>query len=135
MTDDRTPSGRAAPRGTARTLILVAGAVVTVEALLYVVLALLDLRDIASDRLGSGIGVAAILVGYGVAQIVAIRLLLQGHAVARSPLVVTQILQVLVATNLRDDPALAVAVAIPAVIVLGCVLAPPVTRALASDPR
>lgn len=105
------------------------------EALLYVVLAVLDLRDIASDRLGSGIAVAVILAGYGTAQIVAIRLLLQGYAVARSPLVVTQILQGLVATNLRDNPPLALAVTIPAVIVLGCVLAPPVTRALASDPR
>ncbi len=135
MTADDIAAGPREPTGTARHLILAAGAVVLAEALLFVVLAALDLRDVDADRLGSGIGVAVILIGYGVAQVVAVRLLLKGQAVARSPLIVTQILQALVATSLRDTPALAAAVGVPAVLVLGCLLAPPVSRALASDPR
>lgn len=119
--------------GTARRLILTAGAVVLLEASSYIALAVLDLRDMDADRVGSGLGVALILAGYGIAQLVAVRFLLRGHAVARSPLVVAHLLQLLVATSLRDTPALALAVAAAALVVLGCLLAPPVTRVLASD--
>ena len=102
---------------------------------MLIVLAVLNLRDIDTARLASGLGVAVVLAGYGAAHLVAIRLLLKGHATARSPVVVTQILQGLVATSLRDSPGLALAVGLPAVVVLGCVLSPPVSRALASDTR
>lgn len=114
-------------------LLLVAAVVVLVEALAYTVLAALDLADLSSERVGSGLGVALVLVLYGLGQLVAMRLLLRGVAAARSPLVVTQILQVLVATSLRDQAGLALAVGLPAVVVLICLLAPPVTRALAVD--
>ncbi len=120
------------PAGLARTLLLVAGAVVLVESAAYLVLAALDLRDTPSDRLVSGIGIAVLLAAYGVAQLVAMRLLLRGVAGARAPLVVTQLLQALVATGLRDEPRLAAAVGLPAVLVLVILLSPPVTRALAS---
>ncbi|MGA8852230.1 MAG: hypothetical protein WB508_10985 [Aeromicrobium sp.] len=135
MTDDQAPAGRSAPTGTARRLILLAAGVVSCEALLFVVLAVLNLRDIDSGRLVSGLGVAVVLAGYAAAHLLAIRLLLQGHAAARSPVIVTQILQGLVATNLTDAPALALAVGLPAAMVLVCLLSPPVSRALASDPR
>lgn len=105
------------------------------EAVLFVVLAVFNLRDVETGRLASGLGVALMLVGYGAAHLVAVRKLLQGYAAARSPVVVTQLLQGLVATNLRDTPGLALAVGVPAVVVLGCLLSPPVSRALASDPR
>ena len=101
---------------------------------MFVVLAVLDLRDIGHRPLGSGLGVAAVLAGYGAAQLVACPLVAAGRRPARSPVVVTQLLQVLVATNLRDTPGLALAVRLPAVVVLGCLLSPPVTRALASTP-
>jgi hypothetical protein len=121
--------------GAARRLVLLASIVVLLEALTYVVLAVLNLRDVDSARLGSGIGVAVVLAGYGIAQLVAVRFLLRGQAPARSPLVVAHLLQILVATNLSDTPVLAIAVAGSAVVVLACLLAPPVTQALASDAR
>jgi hypothetical protein len=121
--------------GSARRIVLLVGVVVAAEAVALLVLAGLDLRDTDADRLGSGVGVAVLLAAYAVAQVVAVWFLLAGHAVARSPLVVTQVLQVLVATSLRDQPASALAVAVPALVVLGCLLAPPVTRALASPER
>ncbi len=126
-----TPSDQPANlTGTARVLVLVAGLIIVVEAVVYLSLAALDLRDSGSGQLSSGIGVALVLVAYGVAQLVAIRFLLRGAAAARSPLVVTQILQLLVSTSLRDNSTLALSVAVPAVVVLVCVLAPPVTRAV-----
>lgn len=130
MTHEPPPEPPAGLTGTARSLVLLAGLVVAIEAAVYLVLAALDLRDSGSGRLGSGVGVALILVAYAVAQLVAIRFLLRGAAAARSPLVVTQILQLLVSTSLRDSPTLALSVAAPAVVVLVCVLAPPVTRAV-----
>lgn len=126
-TPDREPTNLT---GTARSLVLVAGLIIVVEAVGYLVLAALDLRDSGAGRLGSGVGVALMLIAYAVAQVMAVRFLLRGAAAARSPLVVTQILQLLVSTSLRDSPTLALSVAVPAVIVLGCVLAPPVTRAV-----
>jgi hypothetical protein len=114
--------------GTARALVLVAGVIVLVEAAAYLVLAALDLRDAGAGSLGSALGVALLLVVYGGAQLVAIWFLLGGSAAARSPLVVTQLLQVLVAFSLRDTGAVAIAIAVPAAVVLGCVLSPPVRQ-------
>ncbi|MGJ9421092.1 hypothetical protein [Aeromicrobium sp. CF3.5] len=130
MTHESPPDQPANLTGTARALVLVAGLIISVEAIAYLSLAALDLRDSGSGRLSSGIGVAVILIAYGVAQLVAVRFLLRGAAAARSPLVVTQVLQLLVATGLRDSSTLALSVAVPAVVVLACVLAPPVTRAV-----
>ena len=118
----------------ARRLVLVAAAVVTLEVAGLVVLAALDLRDTTSQRLGSGLGVAVIVLAYGAAQVFAIVLLLRGVAAARSPLVVTQVLQVLVATGFRDRPGVALALALPAVLVVACLLSPPVNRALRPPP-
>ncbi len=116
--------------GTARTLVLLAGLIIAVEVVAYLLLAAFDLRQSGSGQLVTGIGVAVMLIAYGAAHLVAIRFLLRGSAAARSPLVVTQILQLLVSTSLRDSSTLALSVAVPAVVVLACVLAPPVTRAV-----
>ena len=105
---DLDPSPR--PAGAARSLLLVVAVVIAIEVAGLGVLALLDLRDTTAQRLGSGIGVAAIIVAYAAAQVLAVVLLLRGVAAARSPLVVTQVLQVLVATGFRDRPMVALAV-------------------------
>jgi len=122
------------PAGTARTLLLVVAVIVVIESVVYLVLAALDLRDTPQERLGSGIGIAVLLAAYGLGQLVAARLLLKGRAGARAPLIVTQLLQVLIATNLRGEPRLALAVAVPAVAVLVMLLSPPVSAALRDHP-
>lgn len=124
------PDPSRAPTGTARTLLIIAAIIVLVEASVFLILAALDLRDLNTDRLASGIGIAVLLAGYAVAQMAAVYLLLRGRAGARAPLIVTQVLQVLVATNLRDEPSLAWGVGLPAVVVLAILLSPPVNRAL-----
>lgn len=119
----------------ARTLLGIAALVVAIEALAYVVLAVLDVADVSRERLGLGVGAGLLLAVYGVGQLFAAWRVYQGESWARSPLVVTHLIQVLLAWNMRDgDTAwLAVVMGVSAVAVLGCLLSPPVTRALGRD--
>ncbi|GAA3512301.1 hypothetical protein GCM10022234_03600 [Aeromicrobium panaciterrae] len=116
-------------------MLSVAGAVVAVEALAYVVLAVLDLTDVSSERLGLGVGAGILLGVYGAGQLYAAWRVTRGEGWARSPLIVTHLIQLLLAWNLRDGDTrwLAILMAVCAVIVLACLLAPPVNRALGRD--
>ena len=122
------------PSGTARNLLLVAALIVVVEALTCLVLAVLGVTDLGGDNVGSGIGVSVVLAVYGGFQAWAAWRVTEGEQWARSPLVVTQIIQLIIAFNLADIPGwIPVLVGAAAVVRLGCLLAPPVTRALGGD--
>jgi hypothetical protein len=127
-------SAHVRPSGTARKLLLVAAAIVIVEALTCVVLAVLGLLDLHDDSIGTGVGVSLILAVYGGFQAWAAWRVTRGDQWARSPLVVTQIIQLIIAFNLADVPAwITVLVGAAAGVTLACLLAPPVTRALGSN--
>jgi hypothetical protein len=112
----------------------VAAAIVLAEALTCLVLAVLGIVDLDGDDVGTGIGVSLILTVYGGFQAVAAWRVVQGEQWARSPLVVAQIIQLIIAFNLADVPAwITVPVGAAAVVTLACLLAPPVTRALGRD--
>jgi len=130
-----TVSGR--PAGVARALLLVAALAVAIEASFFIGWAVLDLLDLSSERLGLGIGTAVFLAAYGLGQLIASRGLLRGSSWARGPLVMTQIIQLLLAWSYRDVAAVPVIVAMVAgaVVALACMLAPPVTQALGADDR
>ncbi len=120
-----------------RRLLTVATVVVTIEAAAAIAVAVLDLASLDESRLGLGVGVAIFLVVYGGAQWIAALLLRQGRWGARGPVVASQFIQLGIAWNLRgvNDEALVVPhlslwVAGAALLVLGCVLAAPVTRAI-----
>jgi hypothetical protein len=116
----------------ARQLLLIAAVVVWAESLAFGVLVVLDAADISGSRVGFGIGAGVLLAVYGAGQAWAAWRVTRGDAWARSPLVVTQLIQLLLAWNLRTSDAkwLAALMAIAAVVALGSLLAPPVTRAL-----
>lgn len=116
----------------ARTLLGIAALVVVIEALAYVVLAVLDVADVSRERLGLGVGAGLLLAIYGVGQLFAAWRVSQGESWARSPLIVTHLIQLLLAWNLRNGDAawLAIVMGASAVVVLACLLAPPVNRAL-----
>ena len=108
--------------------------IVSAEALIFGVLAVLELLDVSSDRVGLGIGATLFLLVVAGGLLWAASRVAIGEAWARSPLVFAQLIQLGLAWNFRGDPAwLAPAIAVPAVVVLGCLLAPPVTRALTDD--
>lgn len=108
-----------------------AAAVVAVESLTFLVLAVLEAADVSSERVGLGVGTTLFLlvIGGGIAW--AAWRVTEGDAWARSPLVLSQIILLGLAWNFRGDPPwLSPLVAAPAVVVLAALLSPPVTRAL-----
>ena len=120
-----------------RRLLTVAAAVVTLEGLAVIALAVADLASIDGGRVAIGVGVAIFFLLYGGTQLVASVLLLRGRYGARGPIVATQLLQLLIAWSLRDVDADALAIrylplgaGVAALVVLVCVLAPPVNRAI-----
>jgi hypothetical protein len=122
------------PSGTAKILLVSAAAIVSLEALTFGVLAVLELLAVSSDRVGLGVGATLFLLLVAGALAWAASRIALGESWARSPLVLAQLVQLGLAWNFRGDPVwLAPAIALPAVVVLACLLAPPVTRALADD--
>jgi hypothetical protein len=122
------------PSGTAHHLLLAAAVIVCVEAAIFAVLAALELLNVSSDRVGLGVGVTLFLVVIAGGLAYAAWRVAHGESWARSPLVFAQLIQLGLAYNFRGDPAwLTPAIALPAVVVLICLLAPPVTRALNDD--
>ncbi len=122
---------------TVRRLLLVAAFVVAIEALAVIGLAVADLGSIDDGRIALGVGVALFLLLYGGAQLLSAVLLLRGRGGARGPIIASQLVQLGIAWNLRGVdpdvlvvPRLALLVALAAVVVLVCVLAPPVNRAV-----
>jgi hypothetical protein len=118
----------------ARNLLLVAAVIVLAEALTCVVLAVLGATDLGRGSAGTVIGVSLVLAVYGVFQAWAVWRVSAGDRWARSPLVVTQIIQLIIAFNLAEVPLwISGLVGAAAVVTLGCLLAPQVTRALTHD--
>ncbi|KQX75136.1 MULTISPECIES: hypothetical protein [Aeromicrobium] len=122
------------PSGTARTLLLIASAIVLAEASVFAVLAALELFSVSSDRIGLGVGATIFLLVVAAGLAWAATRVVVGESWARSPLVFAQLIVLGLAYNFRGDPAwLSPAMAVPAVVALACLLAPPVTQAFADD--
>jgi hypothetical protein len=112
----------------------VAASIVSLEALTFAVLAVLELLDVSSGRVGLGVGATAFLIVIAGGLAWAASRVVLGESWARSPLVLAQLVQLGLAWNFRGDPGwLAPTIAVPAVVVLACLLAAPVTRALSDD--
>lgn len=122
------------PSGTARKLLLAVAVIVSIEALVFGILAVLELFNVSSDRVGMGVGVTLFLVLIAAGLLWAAWRVAQGEAWARSPLVFAQLIQLGLAWNFRGDPAwLAPVIAAPAVIVLICLTVPPTNRLLSRE--
>ncbi|MCD9199144.1 hypothetical protein [Aeromicrobium wangtongii] len=122
------------PSGTARTLLVTAAVIVSLEGLAFAVLAALELFSVSSDRVSLGIVTTLFLAIIAAGLLWAAWRLVAGDAWARSPLVFAQLIQLGLAWNFRGDAAwISAAIALPAVAVLACLLAPPVTRAFRDD--
>lgn len=118
----------------ALTLLGIAAATVALEALAFITVASLNLADVSASRLGIGLGVGILLIAYGLGLLVAARQVQQGRRWARAPLILAQLIQLLLANDARDGAAwVTPALAVSAVVVLACLLAPPVNRALSVD--
>jgi len=118
----------------------VAAVVVAGQALVFVTLAVLDLTGLVPGRVGVGIGIGLLLLVMGVGLLAAAWGLVQARHGARGPVVVAQLIGLGLAWSLRtpdantgDNRAVAVAIAVSALVVLGCLATGPARRALADD--
>jgi hypothetical protein len=120
--------------------LAIAATVVALQALVFIVLAVVDLGGLASARVAVGVGVGVLLLILGVGLGAAALGLLRGAHAARGPVVVAQLIGLGLAWSLRtadpdtgDQRGIALAIAASALVVLGCLATGPARRALADD--
>lgn len=111
-----------------------------IQALVFMVLAVLDLANLNAGRVGVGIGIGVMLLLVGVGLALAAVGLVRGAHLARGPVIVAQLIGLGLAWSLRtpdrntgDNRAVAVAIAVSAVVVLACLATGSARRALADD--
>ncbi|MGH3457665.1 hypothetical protein [Aeromicrobium sp.] len=118
----------------ARTFLGIVTVVVALEALAVITVALLGIADVSGARIGVGLGVGTLLIAYGFGLLFATWQLRRGRRWARAPILVAQLIQLLLANDARDGAAwVTPGLAVSALVVLACLLAPPVTRALSAN--
>ena len=98
--------------------LLLATGLAALQALFFLGWALLELLDLTPGRATMAVTVAVFFLAYGAALALCVWGLLSLRSWARSPVVLTQLLQLGIAWNLRDTPALAVPLAVVAVAVV-----------------
>jgi peptidoglycan/LPS O-acetylase OafA/YrhL len=120
---------------TARTLLRVAAAVVSVEALVCLTGAVIELGDASGDLKAFDVAAGVVLIVLGAGLLMAAWQVRRGRRWARAPLIVTQLIQLLLATDVRPEGLgwVAPTMVVSSLVVLVCLLAPPVTRALRNE--
>jgi len=115
--------------------LVVAASLVAVEGLLLLAYAVLELASISADRVAVALTTTVFFAGYAVLLLACARAVTRGRSWARSPIVLTQLIQLGLAWSFRDGSTLvvAVALAVVALVVLAGVLNPASIDAL-SDP-
>jgi hypothetical protein len=115
--------------------LVVAASLVAIEGVLLLGYAVLELASLSADRVALGLTTSLFFAGYGVLLLLAAWAVTHGRSWARSPIVLTQLIQLGVAWSFRggDTTLVAVAMAVVAVVVLVGLLTPSSIDAL-TDP-
>lgn len=113
--------------------LTVAASLVAVEGFVLVALAVGELADLDADRVAMGLSTATFFAAYGVLLLVAGWALRRRHGWSRGPALITQLILLGIAFNIREHVVAAVAVAVVALIVVAGVLHPDSTEALAGE--
>jgi hypothetical protein len=124
------PESRRAP-----TALRVAAVLVVLQGAGLVVLAVIGLLDVVSSRVEVGVSVSVFFAAYGGALIACGWALWHVRGWARGPVLLTQLIQLGIAWNARDNVALAAVLAVVALTTLVAVLQPQSIRALLGDPE
>jgi len=106
-----------------------------VQALVLAVLAVAEIVGLTPGRVTMAVTTSVFFLAYAVGLAVCVRGLLGLHSWARAPIVVTQLIQLGLAWNMRDHAWLPWLLAAYAVVVLVGVLHPRSIAALADDPH
>jgi hypothetical protein len=116
--------------------LVVAASLVAVEGLVLLLLAVLELASLSSQRLTMGVTTTGFFAVYGGALLLLAWSVHRGRSWARSPIVLAQLIQLGIAWSFRggDTTLVAVALAVVALIVVVGLLHPASIDALADDP-
>lgn len=112
------------------TPLTVAAALVGLQALVLAGYGVLELAHLTSGRLTLGVTTAVFFLGYAVALAACAYGLLRMISWARSPVVLTQLIELGIAWSFRETPAVAVPLAVVSVVVLVCLFTPASLAAL-----
>jgi hypothetical protein len=110
--------------------LTVAAALVGIEALTLIVLALLELFHLNGGRLTMGVTTTVFFLVYAAALLLCAYGLLRLVSWARSPIVLAQLIQLGLAWNWRDTLSVAIPLAVAALAVLAAIFAPASLEAL-----
>jgi hypothetical protein len=114
----------------------VAASLVAVEGGLVLMFSFLELGSLSSDRFAMGITTTAFFVVYGVGLIACAWAVNRGQSWARSPIILSQLIQLGVAWSFRGGSTtpVAIALAVVALIVVAGLLHPASIDALSDEP-
>ena len=106
--------------------LVVAASLVSVEGLLLLMFAVLEMASLSSERLAMGLTTSLFFAAYGAGLVFCGWALTQGHAWVRSPVVLAQLIQLGLAWSFRGGSTtwVAVSLAVVAAVVLAGVLHP-----------
>ena len=110
--------------------LTVAASLAVVEAIVLLVLAVLELADTSRGRLGLGLSTAAFFAAYGVVLLVAAWALWRRRSWARGPVLITQLIVLGLAWNLREHVLTALGLAVVGLVAIAGVLHPDTLAAL-----
>jgi hypothetical protein len=116
------------------TPLLVAAAVVALQGIGLVVLAVVGLVDLVPSRIEVGVSVSVFFAVYGAALLACAWALVGRRGWARGPVMLTQLIQLGLAWNTRDDPLLSVPLAVTALVALVAMVQPSSIQALLGVP-
>ncbi len=122
-----------APRPQNPAPLTVAASLVVIQGTLLVGLAGVELANTSSARLTLGLSTAVFFLVYGVVLVICAAALTRRHGWTRGPVLITQLIQLGLAWNLRDAPLLAIVLAVGAALVLAGMLHPASVEALSDE--
>ncbi|WP_193607443.1 hypothetical protein [Nocardioides lijunqiniae] len=114
--------------------LVVAASLAAVQGVLLVLLAVLEVAHVSAERLSLGVTTSVFFAVYGVALVGCAWALTRQQSWARGPVLLTQLIQLGLAWNLRDYPGVAVPMAVVAAIVVAGIIHPASMAILADDP-
>jgi len=128
------PAGPSGAWGSTPPPLTVAASLTAVQGTVLLILAVLELASVSSARLGFGLSTAVFFAAYGAVLVGAALALRRRHGWARGPVLITQLIVLGLAWNLREHVLAAVGLALVALVVVAAVLHPQTIEALEDRP-
>jgi uncharacterized membrane protein (DUF2068 family) len=113
--------------------LTVAASLVAIQGFVLVALAVVEIADLDADRRAMGLSTAGFFAGYGVLLLIAGWGLWRVAPWSRGPALITQLILLGLAWNVREHVVAAVAILVVALVVLAGVLHPDSIEALSGD--